>query len=271
MPQRTFEDLSRPDLMEFLMNYIERRNKEQRREPQRLITPRREPQQGGPSGGVLSNIFNVRTQEVGPPSLLMRGLQNLMNPGVDIPVPAREEGQFTQRQMQFDPTGAIGALKPILLPGKSKYIGRTVQAGRPVVDAIENDRAIKAIIPELNEALKKADNLGFESVNEARSAIRNYRDWIGRWDVEDLPDLTKLGNAYSDLVENQKAIEAAGRAIPLYTRRSNWEEISDYLLALRSQTRPARVGSPKATKMIPPGISKRTKELNLALEILNKP
>jgi hypothetical protein len=241
-------------LLEFLMNYIERRKKEQ---SDRLIAPQRRPEAPqrrpeAPPGGILSNIFNVRTQEVGPPSGPMRGLHNLMNPGVDILVPT--SGDRPQRTMQFDPTGAIGALKPILLPGKSKYIGRTVQAGRPLVDAIENDRAIQAIIPELNKALKKADNLGFESANEARSAIRNYGDWVGRWDVEDLPDLMKLGNAYSDLVENQKAIEAAGRAIPLYTRRSNWEEIKDYLLELRSQTRPARVGGPKATKMLPPGL-----------------
>ena len=98
-PITSADVLSRPDLMEFLMNYIERRNKEQRREPQRLITPRREPQQGGPSGGVLSNIFNVRTQEVGPPSLPMRGLQNLMNPGVEI-----------SPGLTFDPTGGIGGM-----------------------------------------------------------------------------------------------------------------------------------------------------------------
>lgn len=49
-----------------------------------------------------------------------------------------------------------------------------------------------------HKLLKQADYLGFDSLSEARAAIRDYDDWKQRWDVSDFPELAALGDRYHD-------------------------------------------------------------------------
>ncbi len=78
-------------------------------------------------------------------------------------------------------------------------------------------RSIETIIPDLNNALKSADYLGFDTVNEARSAIRNHPDWIERWDVPSGSPLHQLGEEYRKSVINRMNLEKLGLAEKKYT------------------------------------------------------
>ena len=69
----------------------------------------------------------------------------------------------------------------------------------------------------LNQILRKADQLGFDTMAEARNAIRNAPDWAQRWDVPDV---------------NEQAIGDAWRKASLLNnpaQPSAWEVVKQYV------------------------------------------
>ena len=104
---------------------------------------------------------------------------------------------------------------------------RAVDFKRPLVDARQNEEALKGIMPALRKAVRKAEYLGFDTFAEVLHAIRSEPYWFKVWDMSDDPELLRLGTTYKDLVENQKVIEKAGLAEQVYTRPSDWDIIKD--------------------------------------------
>ncbi len=107
-------------------------------------------------------------------------------------------------------------------------------------------RHVEQVMPELNQALHEAGNLGFDTVNEARTAIRSHPDWVARWDAGEGSKLHQLGEEYRRAVNNRMVLERMGMAPEQYTKPSDWEIIRERLLA---QPKPAP--TPPPAKVVP--------------------
>lgn len=111
-----------------------------------------------------------------------------------------------------------------------------VKVDTPLVDAAKNQKDLKDVRTRLNRELEKVDYLGFDTVGEARDAIRSYDDWSLRWDVSDQPHIIDLAEKYKDIVEKQKRIEYAGLAEQVFTKRTFYEMYKEYFNELIKDT-----------------------------------
>jgi len=148
---------------------------------------------------------------------------------------------LSKRVMSAEPIPSVKVVEAKLLDEANpadhmalSKASRAVDIKRPLVDARQNEEALKETIPALRKAVRKADYLGFDTFAEVLHAIRSEPYWFELWDVNDIPgtvgydpELLRLGTTYKDLVENQKVIEEAGLAEQVYTRPSDWDIIKD--------------------------------------------
>jgi N12 class adenine-specific DNA methylase len=84
-------------------------------------------------------------------------------------------------------------------------------------------RELEPTIPPAREALKRNDNLGFDTVAQALEAVRTHPDWALRWDVpaEDHGVL----DAYSNAWHRWNASKAAQRPAPA-PFKATWHELA---------------------------------------------
>lgn len=105
------------------------------------------------------------------------------------PLPKVEQPKSNLRNLLGDDTGAVdwraifGVKEPKEIPGAK---GRVAQFPR-----------------NINEILKAHDQLGFDTLGEAKAAIRQHEDWASRWQVDD-PQAVKEINIWKS---QQKPIE----------------------------------------------------------------
>lgn len=139
-----------------------------------------------------------------------------------------ENGQYAPYSDKQLPGGSNYRVLLLTLPGPSLFTGqhfsqpnilvhirfneRTLPDGRRMlfIEEIQSDWFQKgrdegfasneqfstAELAELRELLKQEDQLGFNTIVEALSAIQNYTDWMRRWDVQHNPRLVELGEKY---------------------------------------------------------------------------
>jgi len=90
-------------------------------------------------------------------------------------------------------------------------------------------KPLNEAIAGLNAELEKAGRLGFDTLQQARNAIRSNPDWATRWDVSGHPELVDAANHYVRAVGNQSNLERLGLAPENYTAPSTSDIIRQYM------------------------------------------
>lgn len=109
-------------------------------------------------------------------------------------------------------------------------------------------------IPLLNKELESVGRLGFDTLGEARAAIRSEPEWHKLWDVEGHP-IQALGEHYKKLVNNRIAMEKLGLASEQYTRPTNRELLTE-LMRSGMQPKPVPPVPPKSNLIMFPKMDK---------------